>query len=394
MSPDDPPAVTAGEAPAEEQAGALSLDLRIERDDFVLRVVEDLPLAGVTAVFGPSGSGKSTLLRAIAGFDKPSNGRIRCGDTLWLDTAAGIEVPAHRRPAGLMFQDARLFGHLSVAGNLDYAQRRAVRRARQADGGGRGGGDGSVMDRAAVIAALDLEPLLTRRVHGLSGGERKRVALGRTLLAAPRLLLLDEPLAGLDEARKADILRYLDTLQRRFHLPTLFVSHDVDEVVEVADRILVLAQGRVQLHGDAARVVEHLDLRPAGERLHSSVLVVGRVVDHDDRLHVTRVDVAGDLLNLPRLQRVDTGEAVRLRIRARDVALALARPEGLSIRNVLPGTVSELNEDGPGFVDVRVDLRGCHVRARVTRAAVEDLGLVRGMAVHALIKSVSFEQRS
>ncbi len=376
---------TPAELPVDEGAGRLVLDLRVVRDDFVLSISEAIPLAGVTAVFGPSGSGKSTLLRAIAGFDKVVNGVIRCGDALWLDSAAGIDVPAHRRPAGMMFQDARLFPHLDVAGNLDYALRRAQRRARTTGVTG--------VERTAVVAALDLQPLLSRRVQGLSGGERKRVALARTLLAAPRLLLLDEPLAGLDQARKADVLHYLDTLQRRFRIPTLFVSHDVDEVVGLSGRMLVLAEGRVQLHGDTASVVERLDLRPAGERLHASVVLEGRVNSHDERLHLTRVDVAGAVLTLPRVDRLAPGDTVRVRVRARDVALAVTRPEGLSIRNVLPGTIGELREDGPGFADVRIDLAGCHVRARLTRAAVEELDLAPGMAVHALIKSVSFEHR-
>lgn len=362
------------------QTARLGLDIRLHRADFELVVREWLPLDGVTAVFGPSGSGKSTLLRAIAGFETPAQGRITCADAVWFDAERGLDLAPHRRPAGLMFQDARLFPHLDVAGNLAFAERRAGRR------GGR-------VDRDAVIDALDLAPLLGRRVQRLSGGESKRVALARTLLGGPRLLLLDEPLAGLDEARKAEILPYLDALQERFQVPTLFVSHDVDEVARLADRMLVLAGGRVQLHGAAALVVEQLDLRPLGERLHASVLVEGRVVSHDERLHLTRVDVAGDALTLPRIDRLAPGDAVRLRIRARDVAVAVSRPVGLSIRNVLPGRIGELIEDEPGFADVRIDLAGCHVRARLTRAAVEDLTLTPGMAVYALVKSVSFERR-
>lgn len=356
----------------------LRLRLHLEVPGFRLDVDEALEPAGITAVFGASGSGKSTLLRCIAGFEKPAEGRIALGNAVWLDTAAGIDVPAYRRPVGFMFQDARLFGHLDVAGNLAFAARRA-------------GAAG--IEREAVIEAFDLEPLLHRRVDALSGGERRRVALGRTLLRAPRLLLLDEPLTGLDRERKADILGYLESIPRQFRIPTLYVSHDIDEVAALADDMLVLAGGRVQMHGSAAAVVERLDLQPITGRFEAGVLVEGRVRGHDQRLHLSFVDVADDELTLPSIDRVPVGESVRLRIRARDVAIATERPVGLSIRNVLPGTVAEVVSDAEaGFAEVWVQLSGVRLRARVTLAAVEALDLRPGQEVFALVKSVSFER--
>lgn len=359
-------------------ADVLEVRFEVNLPGFRLNVDEAIALDGVTAVFGPSGGGKSTLLRAIAGFERPARGRIVHAGSVWFDAARNANVATHRRPVGLMFQDARLFPHLDVAGNLTYAQR----RNRTAPGFG----------RQAVVEALDLAPLLERRVATLSGGERQRVALGRTLLRGPRLLLLDEPLAALDRNRKAEILPYLERIPQQFHVPTLYVSHDIDEVAALADRMLVLVNGRVQMHDSAAAAFARLDLQPFTGRFEAGVVLEGQVTDHDQRLHLTHLDVGGDALTMPLTERVPPGAMLRVRVRARDVALAVARPEGLSIRNVLPGTVTELIGDAaPGFVEVVVQLRGAQVRARITLAAVEALALEAGSEVFALIKSVSFE---
>lgn len=360
-------------------APALALSLRVAHPGFRLELEGELPLAGVTAIFGPSGSGKSTLLRAIAGFERRAEGRVAFGDRVWLDAAAGIDLPPHRRPAGMLFQDARLFPHLDVAGNLAYAVRRRGRDGR--------------FGRDAVVEALDLAPLLARSVDALSGGERKRVALARTLLSNPALLLLDEPLSGLDRGRKAEILPYLEDVTRRFGLPTLFVSHDIDEVARLADRVWVLDGGRLQTTGPTAEIVERLDLEPLTGRFEGGVLVEGRVDRHDPRLHLTFVDLHGDELTMPLLERLAPGDPVRLRIRARDVALATERPVGLSIRNVLPGRIVELvPEPETGSVEAFVALHADRLRARLTLAAVEELGLEVGSPVFALVKSVSFER--
>jgi molybdate transport system ATP-binding protein len=363
----------------DESVAELDIEVTASLPGFELRLNRTLPMQGVTAVFGPSGSGKSTLLRLLAGFIRPSAGRISCGGDLWFSNTDNVHLPPHRRPVGLMFQDARLFPHLNVAGNLDFA----VRRQRR---------PGNGIHQSEVVAALDLNPLLTRRVDSLSGGERQRVALGRTLLASPRLLLLDEPLAALDRERKADILPYLDQVQRNFGIPTLYVSHDVDEVAQLCDRVLVLAGGSERAFGETADIVERLDLEPLMGRFEAGVLLEGTITGHDHRLHVTQVDVSGDVLTLPLLGHVETGSTVRVRIRARDVALATTRPEGLSIRNVLPGRISRLIiEEASGAAEAFVELREAHLRSRLTLAAVEDLGLEEGMPVYALIKSISFE---
>ena len=357
----------------------LELRIALRRSSFTLELEETISLSGVTAIFGPSGGGKSTLLRAIAGLEVPDSGRIVCGGEVWYDGAAGTHLPAHRRTTGMLFQDARLFPHLDVTGNLNYARKRRRREL-----------DAFSFDH--IVTALDLEALLPRRIGNLSGGERQRVALARTLLTAPRLLLLDEPLAALDRERKSEILPYLDDLPKRFGIPTLYVSHDIDEVAHLADRVLVLAQGRVRAHSHTAAIFERLDLEPVLGRFETGVLIEGTVRGHDQRLHVTTVDVQGVALTLPLLEHLSTGERIRLRIRARDVAIATQAPSGLSIRNVLPGVLTEINEEpGSGSAEVSVDVNGARIRARLTLAAVEALALTPGMPVFALIKSVSFE---
>ena len=359
-----------------ETPARLLLDFRLDLAGFRLQLREDLKLDGVTALFGPSGSGKTSLLRAIAGFERPVRGRIALDDALWFDAAAGRQLPPHRRPVGFMFQDARLFPHLSVAGNLDFAERRA----------GRAHG----FSREEVVSALDLGPLLGRPATALSGGERQRAALARTLLVRPRLLLLDEPLAALDRERKADILPYLQRALAQFRIPALYVSHDLDEVAQLSDQLLVLAAGRVQARGAMADVLERLDLGSAADRFEAGALVCGRVLRQDARLHLTWVDLDGDSLAVPEMAGLAPGAPVRLRIRARDVALATERPRGLSIRNALAGTLIDLRrEEGAGFAEALVQLRKARIRARLTLAAVEDLQLAAGMPVYALVKSLS-----
>ena len=359
----------------------LVFDLRVRLDGFELEAAGEIDTARVTAIFGPSGSGKSTLLRALAGLERNATGRLSLGSDVWLDSARGLDVPPHRRPVGYMFQEARLFPHLTGEGNLRYAAKRA-RRERQ------------VVTFDEVVDALDLEPLLPRRPASLSGGERQRVALGRTLLAQPRLLLLDEPMAALDAPRKMEILPYLEALHPRFGIPTLYVSHSVDEVALLADRILVLAGGRVTAKGRTAEVFEHLDLGPLADRRGAASVVPARVVRHDPEYHLTWLDLAGQTLVVPKREHFDVGEEACVVIRARDVSLATCRPQGVSIQNVLAGRVYEVRDDqGSAFAEVLVDLGSHRVLARITRLSLHELQLVAGSPVFALLKSVSLSRQ-
>lgn len=362
-------------------ADVLSINVQLAFPGFALDVRADLPPRGVTALFGPSGSGKSTLLRMIAGFQRPDNGQISLGGQRWFDAVQRLDVPAHRRPVGFMFQQPLLFGHLDVAGNLRFAERRRAAGAHP-------------IRYADVVEALDLAALLHRRVQALSGGERQRVALGRTLLSAPSLMLLDEPLSGLDRGRKREIIPYLERAFARFDIPALYVSHDLEEVTRIADETLVMAEGRLLAQGPTARIIERLDLQAVTGRFEAGVLLDAVVTGHDERLQLTHVTIGADSLTMPMIDRLAPGDAVHLRVRARDVSLATQRPEGLSIRNILAGTISAIAlEPQTAFAEVTVQLAGAHLRARITRAAVEELGLHNGQNVFALVKSVSFDRR-
>lgn len=359
-------------------AEALRLDIRLDLGGFSLEVDETVPGEGVTALFGPSGSGKTTVLRVIAGLERRAQGTVALGSEVWQDP--GRFVPPERRGVGVVFQDQRLFGHLDVAGNLRFAARRAP------------AGNGFGWDE--VIDTLELGPLLGRSVDGLSGGERSRVAIGRTLLARPRLLLLDEPLAALDQGRKGEILPYLEALPRRFGLAVVHVAHAVDEVAALADRMIVLNHGRVAATGETGPVLERLDLMQLAGRFEAGVVLETRVAGHDREFRLTELTIDGQRIWMPMID-LPVGEEVRLRIRARDVALATERPRGLSSRNILEGTLSELVEEREtAFAEAFVTLAGgAQLRSRLTRRSVAELGLAPGRPVFAVVKSIAFDRR-
>ena len=363
----------------------LEVDVQVAFEGFDLQVEQAIPASGVTAVFGPSGSGKTTLLRSLLGFERGSRGRISLNGDVWLDSEAGVVVPPHRRPVGCTFQDGRLFPHLDVEGNLGYADRRSAPATGVAAG----------ITCDDVVDALDLEPLLDRRPGTLSGGERQRAALGRALLSRPRLLLLDEPLSALDRRRKAEIMPYLLALHPRFGIPTLYVSHAVDEVALLADRVLVLAEGRVQAFGGTVEVLEQLDLAPLTERFRAAAVLEARVSAHDDEYRLTWLDLEGQRLSVPRIEHLAVGESARLLVRSRDVSLATKRPSPTSIRNVLSGVLVSLQQDeSTAFAEATVDLGSHRLRARITRASAAELGLAVGSPVFALLKSVSLDTRA
>lgn len=367
----------------DRESTTLEVDVQVAFGGFDLQVEQAIPAAGVTAVFGPSGSGKTTLLRSLLGFEAGSRGRIALNGDVWLDSEAGVAVPPHRRPVGCTFQDGRLFPHLDVAGNLHYAERRS------------GEANAVSITHDDVVDALDLEPLLDRRPDTLSGGERQRAALGRALLSRPRLLLLDEPLSALDRRRKAEIMPYLLALHPRFGIPTLYVSHAVDEVALLADRVLVLAEGRVQAFGGTIEVLEQLDLAPLTERFQAAAVLEARVSAHDDQYRLTWLDLDGQRLSVPRIEHLAVGESARLLVRSRDVSLATERPSPTSIRNVLSGVLASLHQDeSTAFAEATVDLGSHRLRARITRASAAELGLAAGSPVFALLKSVSLDTRA
>jgi len=357
----------------------LCIDLALRYPQFELDVRLDENIDSITVLFGPSGSGKSALLRCIAGLEPAARGEIALSGDLWLDSKRDHAVAAHSRGVGMVFQDARLFTHLSVHGNLHYAERRA--RAVAAPR----------IEFAQVVAALDLATLLPRKPATLSGGERQRVALGRALLTRPRLLLLDEPLSALDVARKDEILPYLERLPAVFGIPALYVTHDLDEAVRLASRMIVLRNGRVVTSGAVQDVLERPETQAVTGRFEAGVVLTTRVLAHDAGYCLTQLDVQGQHIVVPQVDAAP-GAELRIRIRARDVALATRRPEGSSIRNVLAGVLSEVRSDpASAFAETVVEIGAARLRARVTRAAVDELGLAPGASVFALVKSIALD---
>jgi molybdate transport system ATP-binding protein len=349
----------------------LSVDIHLHYPEFTLDLAQSFANEGVTALFGPSGSGKSTLLRVIAGFERAATGRVSFGDEVWMDGKAWM--PPHRRGVGFVFQDARLFPHLTARQNLDYAHKRAANLPARY----------SFDD---IVDVLDLAPLFARRPGQLSGGEKQRVAMGRALLARPRLLLLDEPLAALDDARKAEILPYLERVRDDARVPMLYVSHSAAEVARLANTVVALAGGRVLGAGPVAEVFGDPALMPAGPRAIGAVLMVSVVAHHDDGL--SELDAGGERLFLPRVA-AEPGSSFRVRIAAHDVILSRSRPEGLSALNILSGTIADIREgEGPGAIVV-LDTPAGRVLSRVTRRSVARLGLAPGIACHAVLKTVS-----
>lgn len=324
---------------------------------------------GLTCLFGRSGSGKTTVINAVAGLLRPDQADIT------LDGAPLHDLPTHRRRVGYVFQDARLFPHLTVAQNLAYGAR--VRRQPLRD-----------LDR--VVDLLGIAALLPRRPGALSGGERQRVAIGRALLSDPQLLLMDEPLASLDEPRKAEILPYIEALRDQSGLPILYVSHALAEVARLATTIAVLEGGRLVASGPAAQLLSDPQSAPLlGVRDAGSILVARIEAQEADGL--TRLATAAGPLWLPRIDG-PLGHTVRIRIAAQDVILSRSRPEGLSALNVLPATIRALREgDGPGAL-VQLDLAGQYLLARITRRSAAAMGLQPGQTVFAIVKSVAVAQ--
>jgi molybdate transport system ATP-binding protein len=340
---------------------------------FELGVDLRLPAGGVSALFGPSGSGKTTCLRCFAGLEPGCEGRIVVGGEVWQDSAAGRFVPPHRRPYGFVFQDARLFPHLTVRGNLRYAMQRAA------------GPESIGFDEA--VRLLDIGELLERRTDRLSGGERQRCAIARAMLTRPRLLLLDEPLAALDEARKADLLPYLERLRDALSIPMIYVSHSMREVARLADHLVLLDRGHVQASGTVTDITSRADL-PLSDDEQAGVVLLARCAEHDAEFALTQVRFEGGALWLPRVQ-CEVGRTVRVRIAASDVSLTLEPPRATSILNVLPATVSARRDDAFGTSLIQLELGEARLLARVTRRSAALLGLQAGQPVFAQIKGAA-----
>ncbi len=357
----------------------IAIDIGQRLGAFDLQAAFEAPQRGATVVFGPSGAGKSCLLAAIAGLARPDRGRIQLGEEVVYDSGRGIDVPAEERRIGFVFQEARLFPHLSVRANLDYGRRRsraATAHVRFDD----------------VVALLGIGAVLERRPANLSGGERQRVAIGRALLSNPRLLLLDEPLAALDDPRKAEILPFLERLRDETGVPMLYVTHAMEEVTRIADHLVLLEQGRATASGGLEELLSRLDLPLLVDRADVGTVLIGAIAGHDAERGVTHVAVGGAEFLLPHVE-LPLGHAVRMRILARDVAIATQRPEGLSVQNVMPGRLTDMIERPNQRCLLRIEVGGepgkAVLLALLTADSARRLHLQPGLPVFALVKSVA-----
>jgi molybdate transport system ATP-binding protein len=347
---------------ARQKLGAFSLDAGFTSE------------GGVTALFGRSGSGKTSLVRIIAGLAKPDDGKLVIDDEILVDTNKRVFVPKHRRRFGYVFQEGRLFPHLSVLQNLTYGRWFAPKNAITAD-----------FDR--IVDMLGIDALLERRPGALSGGEKQRVAIGRALLSAPRLLLMDEPLAALDEARKAEILPYLQRLRDETATPIVYVSHSVTEVAQLADRVVMMKDGRVEAVGTPSEILS----LPSADRREAGAVLAGLVERVDSTHGLATIALSNASLTVPNA-RVSEGQQVRVHIPERDVMVATIRPEGLSALNIIEGIVAAIEPDGEGMARIRIRSGRDMLLARITLLSVERLVLAIDRPVFAVIKTVALER--
>ena len=353
---------------------SLSIDLRVQRGEtFALQAAAEVPLSGITGLYGASGSGKTSLLSAIAGL-LPATGSLRLGDLAWQD--GSVNLPTHRRSVGYVFQDSRLFPHLDVRGNLQYAWQR------------RRGDNGPTPECA--MAWFDLAPLAGQRPHQLSRGQQQRAALARALVSAPDLLLLDEPLANIDQSARRAIVSRLRQLPRERELAMLYVSHDMAELSQLADWLLVLSDGGIAAQGPLLELSADLELALAHEE-QAAAIVEARIVDHDERYGLTELRFADQPLFVSGIDQA-AGTAMRLRLPARDISLCRVKPEQTSILNVLSARIDAIESGQRSQLLVRLKVADQFLLARVTRKSLEALALEVGDAVYAQVKSVALLQ--
>lgn len=350
----------------------LEARLRIDRGGFVLDADLQAPDRGVTALFGPSGSGKTTLLRAIAGLERDPHGYVALAGGVWQD--GSVFLPPHQRPLGYVFQEASLFAHLSVRRNLEYGFKRVPSEDRR-------------VDFEETVQLLGVGNLLDSQPSRLSGGERQRVAIAQALLTSPRLLLLDEPLTGLDAAAKAEIVPYLERLHAELEIPVLYVSHSADEVARLADHLALMRDGTIVAVGPIAGMLTRFDL-PMSRGLDAEAIVEATVEGHDEAFHLTRLEFGGGTFLVTR-ETLAIGTRVRLRVLARDVSLTLEKQSNTSILNILPVKVVELADEGPAQVMVKLEAGDTFLLSRVTRKSARALSLQPGKRIHAQIKTVA-----
>lgn len=360
---------------------SIHLQIQLNRSAFMLDVDLQLPGQGITAILGASGSGKTTLLRAVAGLEKNQQGRIQIGAHVWQDTQQGIDLPTWQRPLGYVFQESSLLPHLTVSDNLNFGLKRALKTSGNAQ-------PDAAKALQASIELLGIGNFLQRMPDQLSGGERQRVAIARAIAMQPQLLLMDEPLASLDAARRQEIFPWLSKLRDELKMPMLYVTHSADEVARLADHLVVLDKGNVKAQGPVSTVLTQV-VNPVVVGEDAGALVAGHIGQVDTQWHLSRIDFEGGCVWM-RDAGLPVGKAVRIRILARDVSLATSEPQNTSIQNQLRGTIQSITPDAhPSQVLVVLKCGAEEVMARVTKRAVDELGLLVGQPVWAQVKSVA-----
>ena len=346
--------------------------------NFHLSAGLDLPASGITVLFGPSGSGKTTLLRCLAGLERASDGFMQFGNDIWQDESHNVCLPLHARPIGYVFQEPRLFPHYSVRSNLLYGYKRISREERR-------------ISIEQVVDILGIGDLLERRVHKLSGGEQQRVAIGRALLTSPRLLLLDEPLASLDIQRKQELIPFIHRLHEELDIPVIYVSHAFSEILQLADRVVPLKQGKLLGVGTLNEALTSLEFRKSFASLRVGAVLDARVGSHEPQYGLTQLEFKGQLLFVP-LQPVPIGQSIRVHIFSSDVSLVVGRTSSpTSVLNILEATILEIREMDQSSVDVLLDI-GAPLVASITRKSLANLGLKPGQHVYAHIKAVALNE--
>jgi molybdate transport system ATP-binding protein len=356
----------------------LIVHFHVHYPNFRLNVEVDVPMSGITAIFGPSGSGKTTLLRCLAGLERAPNGFMQVGNEVWQDEKIGLCLPLYKRPIGYVFQEPRLFPHYNVRANLLYGYTRIRSEERR-------------IAIEQVIDILGISHLLERRIHKLSGGEQQRVAIGRALLTSPKLLLLDEPLASLDIQRKQELLPFIRRLHEALRIPVMYVSHAIGEILQLADRVMLLKEGQVIAVGALNEMLTSLKFQGNFGAHRMAAILDARVASHEAQYGLTQLEFNGQSLFVP-LQAVAVGQIMRVHILSSDVSLVLEKITApTSVLNILEATIVEIREMDQASVDVLLDI-GAPLIASITRKSLISLGLKPGHRVFAHIKAVALNE--
>ncbi|MCZ6802188.1 MAG: molybdenum ABC transporter ATP-binding protein [Nitrospirae bacterium] len=358
----------------------LTASCEIQYPNFHFQVDVEIPTEGITAIFGPSGCGKTTFLRCLAGLERSKRGRVQFGKEVWQDESQGKFMPIAHRPIGYVFQEPRLFPHLSVKSNLEYGLKRTPK-------------DQQKFSSEQIVEILGIQHLLDRRPHFLSGGEQQRVAIGRALLTSPKILLMDEPLSSLDATRKREILPFIQRLDKELHIPIIYVSHSLQEVLQLAKTLVLLKEGRVTGVGPLSEMFSKMDSRTLMEESHVGAVIDTTVEEHDAEFGLTKLGFGGRHVLVPH-QDQPVGHELRVQILARDVSIVTGSPSfQSSVLNIFKATVTEIGtiKSGTPFVDVKLDI-GCPLLATITRKSLSSLQLQPGQHVYAQIKAVALRQ--